>query len=62
MRRISNLLKSFWDDQDGAAMIEYTVLISLITIALIVVIGLVATQLLGNWNTLLTALGGTPAT
>jgi len=45
-------VKSFRDDEDGAAMIEYTVLIGLITVSLIVLILAVQGKLVTAWSTL----------
>lgn len=39
-------------NKSGATMIEYSVLIALITVGLIVTIGLVATQIGNAWTTL----------
>ena len=52
MRKLGILVKSFWNDEDGAAMIEYTVLIALITVALIALILAVQGKLVTAWSTI----------
>lgn len=56
MRKI---LKSFMHDQTGAAMVEYSILIGLITAVVIASIIFVGTYVDNAWSTLQTAL--TPA-
>lgn len=58
---MKKLLAKFLAEEDGAAMIEYSILIGLITalvIALIVAVGLWVN---GAWEDLTDALGVTPA-
>jgi pilus assembly protein Flp/PilA len=59
MRKIVNLMKQLKSDEEGAALIEYTVLLGILLVAVIVTIGLV-----GNWvNNQWTQLNGQlPAT
>jgi pilus assembly protein Flp/PilA len=51
-----NQLKSdafrFKKDEDGAALIEYTVLLGILLVAVIAIIGLVGTWINGQWNAL----------
>ena len=56
MRKFGSLIKAFRDDESGATMIEYTVLIGLITVALLLIIGAVATQIRGDWVAIREAL------
>lgn len=56
MRKFGSLIKAFRDDEGGATMIEYTVLVGLITVALLVIIGAVAIQLRGDWVDIRNAL------
>ncbi len=56
MRKLIDLTKQFRDDDSGAAMIEYTVLLGVITVAVIATIVLVATWVTGRWSALDTAL------
>ena len=46
----------FKKDEDGAALIEYTVLLGIMLVAVIAVIGLVGTWINGQWHALQTAL------
>ena len=50
--RIQNLHR----DEDGAALIEYTVLLGILVVAVIGTIGLVGTWINGQWTTLQTTL------
>ena len=55
---MKKLLSQFVREEDGAAMIEYTVLIGLITAATIALIIAVGLWVNGQWTTLDTALNG----
>jgi len=57
MSAIKSIFARLHRDKRGATMVEYSVLIALITAALIVVIGSVATQVNLKWSALATALG-----
>ena len=59
IKSAKTLAARFWKDESGASMIEYTILIGLITVALVGSIGLVAGDLGTRWDTLKTALGVT---
>lgn len=50
--RLANLKQRFKKDQDGAALIEYTVLVGLITVAAVTTIALVGTWVAGKWTAL----------
>ncbi|MHC4791595.1 MAG: Flp family type IVb pilin [Planctomycetota bacterium] len=52
------LLKRFIKDERGLETVEYAIIGALITIAAIVTIGLVGTQVNVKFNDLLNALGG----
>jgi pilus assembly protein Flp/PilA len=56
MRKFLELARSFRDEEDGAAMIEYSVLIGIITVATIGFIILVGTWVTGQWEALEGAL------
>jgi pilus assembly protein Flp/PilA len=43
------LIAKFRREEDGAAMVEYTVLLGIITAAVIVTVGLVGTWVSGTW-------------
>jgi len=56
MRRSLAVFSQFTKDEDGAALIEYTVLLAIILIAVITTIGLVGTWIGGRWTALNSAL------
>jgi pilus assembly protein Flp/PilA len=47
-----NLLKDLATDEEGAALIEYTVLLGILLIAVIVTVGLVGTWIGTQWTNL----------
>ena len=51
-----NLLRRLGKDEDGAALIEYTVLLGILLVAVIATIGLVGTWINGQWTALQGAL------
>jgi pilus assembly protein Flp/PilA len=53
---MSKLLKQLRKDEDGAALIEYTVLLGILIVAVIVTIGAVGTWVSGQWTGLNAAL------
>lgn len=50
------MIKRFLDDEDGAALVEYTVLLGILLVAVISTIGLVGTWINMKWSTLAAAL------
>ena len=56
MSKALNLVSRLRKDQDGAALIEYTVLLGILIVAVIATIGLVGTWVSGQWTTLQTSL------
>jgi pilus assembly protein Flp/PilA len=52
MRDLMNLMKQLQKDEDGAALIEYTVLLAILLVGVIVTIGLVGTWINGKWTAL----------
>jgi pilus assembly protein Flp/PilA len=50
------MARQFRDDENGAAMIEYTVLLGIITVAVIATVILVGTWVSGRWTALNGAL------
>lgn len=54
------VVRKFAKDEKGAAMIEYSVLIGLITAAVIATVVLVGTWVSGAWTTLESNLGTPP--
>jgi pilus assembly protein Flp/PilA len=56
MSKASTVLNRFKNDEDGAALIEYTVLLGLMLVAVVATIGLVGGWISGQWTTLNAAL------
>ena len=56
MTRTVNLLRRLGKDEDGAALIEYTVLLGILLVAVIATIGLVGTWINNQWTALHAAL------
>lgn len=57
MKKLMTIARKFRDDEEGAAMIEYTVLIGLITVATIATIALIGIWVTGAWKDLQSAVG-----
>jgi pilus assembly protein Flp/PilA len=56
MQNLVKLAKQFKSDENGAAFVEYTVLLGIMLVGVIVVIGTVGGQLHTYWNSLTAAL------
>jgi pilus assembly protein Flp/PilA len=56
MSQAWNLMRRLRQDEDGAALIEYTVLLGILVVAVIATIGLVGTWIATQWTTLQTTL------
>ena len=56
MRSIVNLIKQLKSDEDGAPLVEYTVLLAILLVAVIVIIGAVGGWINGRWSTLNAAI------
>ena len=52
MSVIKSILARLYRDERGASMVEYSILVGLITAAAVVTIGLVSTKVTGAWTTL----------
>ena len=52
MSKALNFVRKLRKDQDGAALIEYTVLLGILIVAVIATISLVGTWVSGQWTTL----------
>lgn len=61
MNKLMTIARQFRDDEEGAAMIEYSVLIGIITVATIGMIILVGGWVTGRWTALNAALPVPPA-
>jgi pilus assembly protein Flp/PilA len=57
MRKALTVLHEFKEDEDGAALIEYTVLLAILLVAVVTAIGLIGTWISGRWTALVTTLG-----
>jgi pilus assembly protein Flp/PilA len=56
MRRTMQLIKRLGHDEDGAALVEYTVLLGIMLVAVITTIGLVGGWMSTKWTALWSAL------
>ncbi|TPK76928.1 Flp family type IVb pilin [Mesorhizobium sp. B2-4-18] len=56
MKKLMTMTRQFRDDENGAAMVEYTVLLGIITVAVIATVVLVGTWVSGKWTALNTNL------
>ncbi|MER9028090.1 Flp family type IVb pilin [Mesorhizobium sp. M0674] len=56
MKNLMTMTRQFRDDENGAAMVEYTILLGMITVAVIATIILVGAWVTGQWTTLQAAL------
>jgi pilus assembly protein Flp/PilA len=56
MRNFVKLAKQFKSDENGAAFVEYTVLLGIMLVGVIAVIGTVGTDLKTYWNNLVAAI------
>jgi pilus assembly protein Flp/PilA len=54
MRKLLNKVRRFGKDEEGAALVEYTVLLGILLVGVIVLIGSVGTWISNHWNTLYT--------
>jgi len=56
VRKALSALSRFRNDEDGAALNEYTVLLGILLVSVVATIGVVGTWVGGQWTTLSTAL------
>lgn len=57
MKNLNTLFARFAREDNGAAMIEYSILIGLIAATLVTAVGVVSGWVSGRWTNLCTALG-----
>jgi pilus assembly protein Flp/PilA len=57
MRKTLNNLRNFARDEEGVALIEYTVLLGVLLVAVVATMGLVAGWVKGNWTTFCNSVG-----
>ena len=62
MNRISVSVDRFMADESGATMVEYTILIGLITVVAIALIAAVGTWVQNAWTSVNTTLAASPIT
>ena len=60
MRAVVNFFKQLKREEEGASLIEYTVLLAILLIAVITIIAAVGTWISGRWDALNTALTAVP--
>ncbi|RUM97924.1 Flp family type IVb pilin [Pseudaminobacter arsenicus] len=60
MRKVLDIAKRFRDDEDGAAMVEYTILLGIITAVVITSVIAVGTWVGGQWTFLQGKLESVP--
>ena len=60
MRKALSALSRFRNDEDGAALIEYTVLLGILLVAVVATIGVVGAWVGGQWTTLSRAVNQAP--
>ncbi|MBK4733664.1 Flp family type IVb pilin [Noviherbaspirillum pedocola] len=53
-----NALREFWRDEDGAAAVEYGLLVALIAAVVVAVIATLGTKIKAGFSTVCTALTG----
>ena len=58
MGKVAKLLMRLGKDEQGAALIEYTVLLGILIVGVIATIGLVGTWIAGKWTGLCAILPG----
>ncbi|MCT8972698.1 Flp family type IVb pilin [Microbaculum marinisediminis] len=58
MRKALEIVRRFRDEEDGAAMIEYTVLLGIITVGVIATVVIIGGYLENQWTALQNALTG----
>ncbi|NJO32504.1 MAG: Flp family type IVb pilin [Rhodospirillales bacterium] len=61
VRQTKALAVRLWKDERGASLLEYSVLVGLITAAVVVTITAVSVWTGGRWTTLLSTLTGSPS-
>ncbi|MER8918182.1 Flp family type IVb pilin [Mesorhizobium sp. M0761] len=60
MKKLMTMTRQFRDDENGAAMVEYTILLGIITIAVIASIVVVGAWVGARWTALSTTLAANP--
>lgn len=55
------LMKNLWNDESGATMVEYALMVALIAVVCIAAVTVIGTSAKAKFNSAATALGGTAA-
>ncbi|RVC81529.1 Flp family type IVb pilin [Mesorhizobium sp. M4A.F.Ca.ET.022.05.2.1] len=58
MKKLMTMTRQFRDDENGAAMVEYTILLGIITVAVIATVVLVGGWVSTKWTNLYAAISG----
>jgi pilus assembly protein Flp/PilA len=58
MRKMINFFRRFADDENGTALMEYSILLGLVVVAVIAIIGALASWIQTQWLTLCNGLVG----
>ena len=58
MKKLGNVMRRFHDEEEGAALIEYSILVGIISAAAITAVAAVALWITGRWTALCGALPG----
>jgi pilus assembly protein Flp/PilA len=61
MNKLMSIARQFRSDENGAAMIEYTILLGIITVAVIGTVAVVGTWVNNQWTGLTNVLNQHPA-
>jgi len=56
MSKLLQVVRKLKQDEEGAALIEYTVLLGVLLVGVVATIGLIGTWVLGQWTALNTAI------
>ena len=59
MKRVLSLLQALKQDEEGAALVEYTVLLAILLIAVILIIGNVGSWIANAWSHLCSTVSTT---
>ncbi len=61
MNKFTNVVKNFWNDEEGLTAVEYAVAGSLVTVGVVAAFTALGTSVKDAINSLISAMGGTPA-
>lgn len=55
---MKNLMKRFIEEESGATMVEYAIMVAVVSIAALVVLGLMADQIINAFQAVVDAIAG----